>query len=309
MKIVCVANAKGGVGKTTTAVAIADAFGALLRKNVLLIDFDQQASASLLALSADLTTLSRVLQQRKSADAYWEDIALHVLPAPLQDYVTPDVGSIAEARGRLSLLASCERLDVVEQAVLDRIGAASHLPASIVPLAKYHEALQQLAPLLRESLQQFCLSHHQDVVVIDTSAGLRLFSLVGMSVADIVVVPVIPELPSLAPTGAFLRQVQEYETYTGHSFGAIDILLTKVQPGYSTHIAEMQRLLQGAYQPIFRRRCGSLQHHFAQRETIGRATLSPGAATFAEKYGMAANNIRLFSGEIASKLGIDGQTG
>ena len=73
-KVVAISNMKGGVGKTTVAVALAHEFakgvdGAQAR--VLLVDLDAQANASFWVLGDE--KLTNLIQQGKTIDAYLED--------------------------------------------------------------------------------------------------------------------------------------------------------------------------------------------------------------------------------------------
>ncbi|MEM9226198.1 MAG: ParA family protein, partial [Pseudomonadota bacterium] len=51
-RVISVANSKGGVGKTTTTVSLAEAFAAAGLKT-LIVDLDSQANASLLIFGED----------------------------------------------------------------------------------------------------------------------------------------------------------------------------------------------------------------------------------------------------------------
>ena len=55
-----VMNTKGGVGKSTLVLAMAETLSAMFRKNVLIIDSDSQASvSSMLLTAANLHRLDR----------------------------------------------------------------------------------------------------------------------------------------------------------------------------------------------------------------------------------------------------------
>ena len=64
---IAVMNTKGGVGKSTVVMALAETLSAFHRKNVLVIDSDSQTSISTMLIKATTTAASAIAPTRDTS--------------------------------------------------------------------------------------------------------------------------------------------------------------------------------------------------------------------------------------------------
>lgn len=171
-RVIAVANQKGGVGKTTTAINIAAAL-ALSGTRVLVVDIDPQGNLT-----------SGVGQKGKLAD---QRTVYHALTT---EHPTTDAASYIQK-------TAIERLDL--------LGADRHLTGAeieMVPLSHREERLRLLLASVRSGY---------DFIFIDCPPSLGLLTLNALVAADAVLIPLHCEyfaLEGLADLVGTLRRIR-----------------------------------------------------------------------------------------------------
>jgi chromosome partitioning protein len=170
-RIVAVANQKGGVGKTTTAINLATALAVSDHKRVLLVDLDPQANLT--------SGVGLKGQAAKAGTVY------HALTGDVED---AEAFVLATAIPQLSLVPADRNLTGAE--------------VELVPLPDRERRMHGLLEPLRD---QF------DYIFIDTPPSLGLLTLNALVAADAVLIPLNCEyfaLEGLADLVATLRRVR-----------------------------------------------------------------------------------------------------
>jgi chromosome partitioning protein len=196
-KVISVANMKGGVGKTTIAVALAHEFakgpGRTGKARVLLVDLDAQANASFwLCGDAALTDL---IEQGKTVDAFLEDSIVFGKARSLTDYVhTARVGEGEE--NALFVIPSSPELRIVER---EMINFLSRRKRNLL------EVERVVSGLFLEQLE--ALKSAYDVIVFDSAPGISALTEAALRSSDIIIVPTIPDFISNLGLEAFCKSV------------------------------------------------------------------------------------------------------
>jgi len=179
---IAVMNTKGGVGKSTLVLALAETLTSIFGKTVLIIDSDAQAS-----VSAMLMTSMKLHELQTEAMTIVDLLAASVLqsqPLDWQKYIIGGTSDVDDAQG-LYLIPSDMQLTLFEREVSKE---SQH--------GTLREAIKQLLQGVRTAF---------DYVLIDCPPGLSVLTEAWLREADFHVSPTKPDYISVCGLEVFRR--------------------------------------------------------------------------------------------------------
>lgn len=200
-----IANLKGGVGKSTTTVMLADGLAYYYGMNVLVIDLDPQANSSQMLLTE--RGVQAASDQGKGVH--------HVLagfmagqPPSAAPYIMPNAVTLEELRraeeqdarlGWISSLPSHPQLRLRELNLEEEWYSRAGTPTTL------SEALTRY---LREAFEPLQLLY--DIILIDCPPHLSPLARAGLSLADVFITPTIADSVSTWGTKQFSEWVGKF---------------------------------------------------------------------------------------------------
>ena len=168
-------NAKGGVGKSTIAVALAEVLSTFHYKKVLIIDSDAQMSSSF------MTQSPQALVQRQADELtilnYLEKSLLNKKALNWQQFLVNDVSDIDDARS-VSLFQGHLELMLFERALSEK---------------QLYKDVRQIIHLMLKNVREYF-----DYIIIDCPPGISVLTEAWLREADFYISPVKPDFLSLS---------------------------------------------------------------------------------------------------------------
>lgn len=237
-RVISIANSKGGVGKTTTTVSLAEAFAAEGYKT-LVVDLDSQANASLLIYGEDGDErLYDAINNYTNVSDYLRENFLGECFAHMTKFIVPGASDVS-FMGKpldLSLVPATPGLRRAERELIYTLTEQGYSMTAIEG---------RVGLRLRQDMAD--LRKQFDIIIADCPPGISAMTEATLSASDLIIVPTIPDFMSTLGLDLFTGDIIQSLKKRGLNNTPV-VLATKVDNSQHQQ-AVLHAMREGAADP------------------------------------------------------------
>lgn len=280
-RVISVINLKGGVGKTTTTVGLAQILSVEFNKKILVVDLDAQTNATTMLIGEE-KWMEVNKQKQTIAQLFYEGVYPRSEKIfDINRAILKGVSNIDEVKLVDMLPSSLDLIDIQEEVIKAPRGIFSVI---------------RPVDLLDKSLRK--IKQKYDYILIDCPPNLGVITRNGLKVSDVYIIPTVPDVLSTYGIPQIISRVNKFSKELEKEIKPLGIVITKYREQSALHKRTVKELRK-------ERDCRVFETIFKENDNIANAAEYINKSTMRQKWGYKGqvDNFKLLAEEIMRAMG------
>ena len=280
-RVISVINLKGGVGKTTTTVGLAQNLSVEFNKKILVVDLDAQTNATTMLIGEE-KWMEVNKQKQTIAQLFYEGVYPRSEKIfDINRAILKGVSNIDEVKLVDMLPSSLDLIDIQEEVIKAPRGIFSVI---------------RPVDLLDKSLRK--IKQKYDYILIDCPPNLGVITRNGLKVSDVYIIPTVPDVLSTYGIPQIISRVNKFSKELEKEIKPLGIVITKYREQSTLHKRTVNELIK-------ERDCRVFETIFKENDNIANAAEYINKSTMRQKWGYKGqvDNFKLLAEEIMRAMG------
>ena len=280
-RVISVINLKGGVGKTTTTVGLAQILSVEFNKKILVVDLDAQTNATTMLIGEE-KWMEVNKQKQTIAQLFYEGVYPRSEKIfDINRAILKGVSNIDEVKLVDMLPSSLDLIDIQEEVIKAPRGIFSVI---------------RPVDLLDKSLRK--IKQKYDYILIDCPPNSGVITRNGLKVSDVYIIPTVPDVLSTYGIPQIISRVNKFSKELEKEIKPLGIVITKYREQSALHKRTVKELRK-------ERDCRVFETIFKENDNIANAAEYINKSTMRQKWGYKGqvDNFKLLAEEIMRAMG------